>query len=324
MLGGGVLSADGVMASRLTAAIGLSHPGYRVTTPATPPVAGAYYIGVLVERGTPVTADEQGCVALALSQPDRPTAKSVSISSTEDARSGAMSRAERVASLRDAVLVSCQAGPESPLNDPKMLAALAASAERGGAAGFRVDGPANTAAVRAVTALPILGINKVFRDGFEVYITATLADALAVVDAGAELVALDGSPRPRPDGERLADIIDALHRRDVPVMADIATLAEAEYAVAAGADIIATTMAGYTDDTTGTLDMSHPAFELLQQITQLGVPAIVEGRIWTTEDVQRCFQLGAHAVVIGSAVTVPELITQRFVAAAVAPHGAPS
>lgn len=226
-----------------------------------------------------------------------------------------------VESLRGAILVSCQAGPESPLNHPEMIAALAGSAERGGAAGFRVDGPENTAAVRAVTERPIFGINKVFRDGFEVYITATLEDALQVVDAGADLVALDGSSRPRPNGEALGDIVTALRHRGVPTMADIATLEEARYALDAGADIIATTMAGYTLDTEGVYDMSRPAFELLEQITGLGAPVIVEGRIWTTDHVRRCFELGAHALVIGSAVTVPEFITQRFVAATQTENG---
>ena len=154
-----------------------------------------------------------------------------------------------VETLRGAVIASCQAGPESPLNQPSIIAALARSAELGGARAFRVDGPANVAAVRALSALPILGINKVDREGYDVRITSTTADAMEVVDAGATVVALDGTDRQRPHGETLAQIISALHAIGVPVMADISTPAEARFAVDAGADIVATTLAGYTDYT---------------------------------------------------------------------------
>lgn len=220
-----------------------------------------------------------------------------------------------VAGLKGAVIVSCQAGPESPLSNPAMIAALAQSAAMGGANGFRVDGPANVEAVRAVSTLPIFGINKVDRDGYDVRITSTTADALAVVTAGADIVALDGTGRPRPHGETLAQIISALHDMDIPVMADISTHDEARTAVDAGADMVGTTLAGYTP-ATNHLDKTAPAFALLEEIRELPVPVIVEGRIWTTDHVTACFAGGAYAVIIGSAITVPQFITRRFVAAA--------
>ena len=224
-------------------------------------------------------------------------------------------RATLVESLRGAVIASCQAGPESPLNTPAILASLALSAELGGALGFRVDGPANVAAIRNVSPLPIFGINKVDRDGFEVRITSTLADALDVVAAGANLIALDGTGRERPFGETLERIIAGLHEFGVPVMADISTRAEAYAAVEAGADMVGTTLAGYTPYTEH-LDRFGPAFDLLEEIRDLPVPVIVEGRIWTTDHIAACFAGGAYALIIGSAITVPELITRRFVTAA--------
>ncbi|MBG6107391.1 N-acetylmannosamine-6-phosphate 2-epimerase [Frigoribacterium sp. CG_9.8] len=224
-------------------------------------------------------------------------------------------RGALVTSLHGVVVASCQAGPGSPLNQPSMIAALARSAELGGAQGFRVDGPANVAAVRAVSELPILGINKVDRDGFDVRITPTLKDALDIVAAGANIVALDGTERARPYGETLSQIISALHELGIPVMADISTRREAEAAAEAGADIVATTLAGYTPYTSD-VDKFGPAFPLLEEIRELPVPVAVEGRIWTTDHVTRCFEGGAYFVIIGSAITVPELITRRFVAAA--------
>ena len=224
-------------------------------------------------------------------------------------------RSALVMSLKGAVIASCQAGPESPLNRPEIIGALAGSAALGGAQAFRVDGPANVSAVRAISGLPIFGINKVDNEGYDVRITPTLEDALEVVRAGADIVALDGTERPRPGGETLAQVIAGLHDIGVPVMADISTKREAFAAVEAGADMVATTLAGYTPYTEQ-VNRTEPAFPLLEEIRDLPVPIIVEGRIWTTEHVASCFDGGAFAIIIGSAITVPELITRRFVASA--------
>ena len=219
-----------------------------------------------------------------------------------------------IRSLRGGVVVSCQAASGSPLDTPSFIAAMAQSAARGGAVGFRVNGPANTAAVRAITELPIIGIHKVRQPDGGTVITPTLDDALAVVEAGASIVALDATAG-RHSGDALIAIVDTLHARGVGVMADIAMAAEARAAMAAGVDLVATTLAGYTPATSH-LDPDEPAFDLLREIADLAVPVVVEGRIWTSEHVIRCFDRGAYAVVIGSAITAPELITRRFVGAA--------
>ena len=221
---------------------------------------------------------------------------------------------DSISSLRGGVVVSCQAASGSPLDQPSFIAALAQSGERGGAVGFRVNGPANTRAVRAVTDLPIIGIRKVLQADGAIVITPTLGDALTVADAGASIVALDATEGRHADGI-LASIVAALHDHGIGVMADIATAVEARGAVTAGVDLVATTLAGYTPPT-GHLDPEEPAFELLREIRDLPVPVIVEGRIWTVDHMARSFDGGAYAVVIGSAITAPELITRRFVAAA--------
>jgi len=130
-------------------------------------------------------------------------------------------------------------------------------------------------------------------------------------------VALDGTKRERPFGENLGEIVAALHDRDVVVMADISTADEARYAADCGVDIVATTLAGYTPYTQH-YDKGEPAFSLLAEIASLPVTVFVEGRIWTPEHVSHCFELGAKAVIIGSAITVPQFITRRFIAAATA------
>jgi N-acylglucosamine-6-phosphate 2-epimerase len=200
------------------------------------------------------------------------------------------------------------------LHAPHFIAALAKSAALGGAVGFRVDGPENVIAVRAITDRPILGINKLPQPDYEVFITPTFASARAVVEAGADMVALDATSRPRPNGEELGEIISRLHTEcRVPVMADIATVEEGFRAVELGADMVATTLTGYTPYTAG---RTGPALDVLRALVAgTATPVIVEGRVWTVEDVRACFDAGAYAVVIGSAVTVPQFITRRFVEA---------
>src|SRR5688572_30468179 len=147
-----------------------------------------------------------------------------------------------IESLAGKLIVSCQALPDEPLNEPIYLAAMARAAVMGGAGGIRANGADNIAAIHAAVSLPILGINKRKVQGFEVFITPDYEDARLVVEAGAPLVALDGSSLPRPGGERLADIIRRIHTElHATVMADCSCLEDGLYAEAAGADLIATT-----------------------------------------------------------------------------------
>jgi N-acylglucosamine-6-phosphate 2-epimerase len=216
--------------------------------------------------------------------------------------------------LRHHLVVSCQAGPESPLNAPHFIAALAQSAEMGGASGFRVDRPENIAAVRAVSKLPIIGINKIHTPGFEIYITPTYASAEAAVRAGADLLAIDATGRPRPGGETFAGIVAKVHKLlNVPVMADCGTIEQGMQALEDDADIIATTMS--TSAPFGK-PQDGPGLHIVRAMVKVtDRPIIVEGQVWTVEEVQACFEAGAYAVVIGSAITVPQFITQRFVRA---------
>jgi N-acylglucosamine-6-phosphate 2-epimerase len=216
--------------------------------------------------------------------------------------------------LRRRIVVSCQAGPESPLYAPHFIAALAKAAEMGGAAGFRIDHPENVVAVRAVSRLPIIGINKIHTPGFDVYITPTYASAEVVVRAGADLLAIDATGRARPGGETFAELVRKAHQLlNVPVMADVGTVEQGRQALTDGADIVATTMSAsepYGKPQDG------PGLHIVRALVmETGRPIVVEGQVWTVENVRACFEAGAYAVVIGSAITAPQLITQRFVKA---------
>ncbi|UWX97408.1 N-acetylmannosamine-6-phosphate 2-epimerase [Arthrobacter zhaoxinii] len=216
-------------------------------------------------------------------------------------------------SLRSSLIVSCQAYPGEPMRDPRTTAQVAQSAVIGGAAGVRVQGIGDIRAVRAAVDVPVIGLWKDGHDG--VFITPTLRHALACAEAGADIVALDGTRRERPDGLTLAETVAALHdQTPALVMADCGSAADAEAAAAAGADIIGTTLAGYTDERPKT---TGPDLELLQELAALGlgVPVIAEGRIHTPAQGRSALGAGAFAVVVGTAITHPATITSWFAAA---------
>lgn len=208
------------------------------------------------------------------------------------------------------LIVSCQAREDNPLHGPVHMAAMARAAEAGGAAGLRANGVADIAAIRAVSALPIVGIAKRWRGGFEVYITPGFADAQAVAAAGADWIALDATPRGR-DGEPVAALIARIKGElGKPVFADVSTADEGIAAARAGADAVATTLAGYTPYSR---KPDGPDFELIRAlVAAVDVPVIAEGRFWTPDEVARAFALGARAVVVGTAITNPREIARRF------------
>lgn len=211
-----------------------------------------------------------------------------------------------------ALVVSCQARVDNPMHGSAIMAAMARAAEAGGARAIRANGPEDVRAIRAATRLPIIGIHKLY-DDHPVAITPSVESARAIAEAGADMIAIDATSRPRA-GEPVADLIRCIHSDlKKPVLADCDTLETAMAALGHGADAIATTLAGYTESRARS---PGPDLDLLRQIIEhVRVPVVAEGRFWAPEEVERAFALGAAAVVIGTAVTNPREITRRFVAA---------
>lgn len=220
--------------------------------------------------------------------------------------------------IQGGIIVSCQAPEGSPLRGSQFMAAMALAAAHGGAVGIRADGPDDIRAIRRAISLPIIGIYKRRDLSPEVYITPDIASALAVIQAGADIVAVDGTSRSRPGGITLAKLVAAIKStHSVLVMADIASVDEALAAVVAGVDIVATTLSGYTPSTAH--KRTGPDLELIRELVDtVRVPVIAEGRFWTPEEACQAIRLGAHAVVVGTAITNPEAITARFAQALVA------
>lgn len=180
---------------------------------------------------------------------------------------------------------------------------------------MRLNGASHVAAAKARLTIPILGIEKVVTPGSDVYITPTFAVAERLVASGADIIALDVTRRTRSQGEKVEQIIRRLREElRVPVMADIATLEEARFAADCGADLLATTLCGYTSETRGT---PLPALHLLETLAaQLSLPVICEGGVASPADVARVFACGAYAVVVGTAITGLTQLVRNFVAAA--------
>lgn len=215
-------------------------------------------------------------------------------------------------SLRGGLIVSCQAYPGEPLRDPRAMALIAQSAAVGGAVGIRAQGLDDIRIIHETVQLPQIGLVKVGNE--PVFITPTLADALAVVAAGAEIVAIDGTRRVRPDGLSLAQTIAAIHEQTgAIVMADAGSFDDALAAQDAGADIVGTTLAGYTDEARKTVG---PDLALVAALAdRLTVPLFAEGRIHTPEQARAALDAGAYAVVVGTAITHPATITSWFASA---------
>lgn len=219
-----------------------------------------------------------------------------------------------ISAIRHGLVVSCQAPVSSPLHNPMVIAAIAQASLQQGAVGVRIDTPAHVSAVRQSTNAPIIGIWKRQFDGSEVYITPQFEQAEAIAQAGADIIAIDATQRPRPGGESVAMLIDQIHDRlHKPVMADVATLKEAIAAVEAGVDVVGTTLYGYTAETR---HLAPPGWDLLtEMVHQLSVPIICEGGVASPEMARKALELGAYAVVVGTAITGIDSQVKRYVGA---------
>jgi N-acylglucosamine-6-phosphate 2-epimerase len=215
--------------------------------------------------------------------------------------------------LRGTLIVSCQAHGNHPLRDASMMSALAQCAERGGAAAIRADGPEDIRSIREAVSLPIVGIYKVPRGG-RFFITPTMEHARAVVAAGADVVAVEATLENRPDQEDLESLIRRIREElSVPVVADISTFEEAIRAWKSGAELVATTLSGYTRDSQ---EREEPDLDLVRKLAETNFPVVAEGHVHTPEQVRELFNAGAHSVVVGTAITDPVTITSWFARAA--------
>ncbi|NEQ33564.1 MAG: N-acetylmannosamine-6-phosphate 2-epimerase [Leptolyngbya sp. SIO4C5] len=213
--------------------------------------------------------------------------------------------------LKGGLVVSCQAPPDSPLFNSEVIAAMAHAAVLRGAVGVRIDTPTHVHAARQRLEAPIIGLWKQQMPGYEVYITPQFLHAEAIAVAGADIIAIDATQRDRPNGETVSSLIEQIHTElHKPVMADVDTLEAAIAAAAAGADIIGTTLYGYT---TATQPGHPPGYELLTElVAKLNVPILCEGGIASPAMTVEALKRGAYCVVVGTAITGIDLQVQKY------------
>lgn len=215
--------------------------------------------------------------------------------------------------IKHGLIVSCQARVGWAMYGNSIMAAFAKAAQEGGAVGIRATGADNIHAIKECVDLPIIGINKQFIDGYDVYITPTYASAEAVLNEGVEILAIDATNRKRPNGEKLEDIVVKIKSNypEVLLMGEISTLEEAKAIKSLGFDFISTTLSGYTE---ASREVTSVNIDLIRSITkELDIPVIAEGKIETPLQAKQTLEAGAYAVVVGTSITRPEVITARYV-----------
>ena len=217
--------------------------------------------------------------------------------------------------IKKGVIISCQAMKSEPLYNEIAMQALIKEVLRANPDGLRLAGVRDIAfAKENFPQVPIIGITKpdIIPENFKelVYITPTLEDVEKLATAGADIIAFDGTIRERETS--VIDLISKIHKMGKLAMADISTLKEGIEAEKFGADIVSTTLSGYVLGQEKNMEI--PDFELLQDLLKnIKIPVILEGRIWEPSHIKKAFEIGAYAVVVGSAVTRPKDIVMRFI-----------
>ncbi len=213
--------------------------------------------------------------------------------------------------IKGKLIVSCQALEDEPLHHPMIMAKMALAAKIGGAVAIRSNSAQDIIAIKKEVDLPVIGLYKKSYMDSDVFITPTKKEVLALINSGCDMIAIDATNRKRPNGELLHHLIAYIHEHGRLAMADISTLEEAITAESLGFDCVSTTLSGYTPYSP---QQEEPDYDLIQDcVDNLSIPVIAEGRISEQEQLRKVLACKPYAVVIGSAITRPQLITEKFV-----------
>ncbi|HBW3372381.1 TPA: N-acetylmannosamine-6-phosphate 2-epimerase, partial [Klebsiella pneumoniae] len=223
--------------------------------------------------------------------------------------------------IKGKLIVSCQALENEPLHSPWIMSRMAVAAAEGGAAAIRANSLPDVQQIMEAVDLPVIAILKRDYVGSEVFITATLREVDELMAANPPMIAMDATTHLRPGDRQLPELVATIRERypALLLMADIATVREARYAASLGFDCVGTTLHGYTRETEGK-SLADNSYAFLREVIEaVKVPVIAEGNVATPEMAADCLKLGAHAVVVGGAITRPQHITRRFVNAMSSP-----
>lgn len=228
-----------------------------------------------------------------------------------------MTKQELFDCIKGKVIVSCQAVPGEPLyvEEKSIMYLMARAAKQAGAQMIRTSSVRDVVAIKEETGLPVIGLIKRTYEGYEPYITVTMHEIDELVNAGADIIAADCTDMKRGDGKTASQYIASIKEKypEIILMADISTYDEGVAAWKAGVDLVGTTMSGYTPHSEKS---DGPDYELVRRLVEtLPIPVIAEGRIHTPEQAVEALRIGAHAVVVGGAITRPLEIATRFIRA---------
>lgn len=214
--------------------------------------------------------------------------------------------------LKGGLIVSCQALENEPLHSSVIMMRMAKAAQIGGAVGIRANSKEDCIEIKKNINLPLIAIYKKVYGTYEVFITPTIEEVKALLPVNSEIIAVDATRRTRPDGKSIEEFVREIRKLyKGMLLADISTYEEAVEAERLGFDMVSTTLSGYTDYT---LNRPKPDIELIEELSKvLTIPIIAEGNVDTPDFAAECLKAGAFAVVVGGAITRPQLITKKFV-----------
>ncbi|MGL5205370.1 MAG: N-acetylmannosamine-6-phosphate 2-epimerase [Metamycoplasmataceae bacterium] len=216
-------------------------------------------------------------------------------------------------SIRNKLIVSCQAVDDEPLNNVEAITLVAKSVIEGGAEALRLSQKDHIDSIMQITNLPIIGLIKERYNGSEIVITPTIKEVNDLIEIGVKCIAIDATSRKRPE-EDLESIVIYIkeNHQDIVLMADCSNEEDVEMAIKLNFDLIGTTLRGYTKETKNLNNISNN-YEFIRKILEISpVPIIAEGGIWEPIQVKELLELGCFGVVVGSAITRPKDITHRF------------
>ena len=206
--------------------------------------------------------------------------------------------------MNKGLIVSCQALPDEPLYSSFIMGKMALAAKEGGAVGIRANTVADIKAIKAEVNLTIIRIIKQDYDNMIPYITPTMKEIDALVEENIHVIALDATINQSENF--LKEVLNKYPNQKF--MADISTIEEGLRAESLGFQFVGTTLVGYTEQSK---NMNN--FEVLSTlIEKCKIPVIAEGNFDTPEKARKALEMGAYSVVVGSAITRPQLITKRF------------
>ena len=214
--------------------------------------------------------------------------------------------------IKGGLIVSCQALEDEPLHSSTIMMRMAKAAQIGGAVGIRANSPQDCMEIKKNIDLPLIAIYKKVYGTNNVYITPTIEEVKDLLPTNSKIIVVDATKRSRPDGRTLEEFVREIRKIYTGMLlADISTYEEAIEAERLGFDMVSTTLSGYTDYT---LDRPKPDIKLIEELSKvLTIPIIAEGNVDTPDFAAGCLKAGAWSVVVGGAITRPQLITKKFV-----------